>query len=635
MVVSRHKAGYVASALVEPDSMHLLRSCVYVLLLIGACNCDNDEVIPIKECNLRTPCGPAEAFRNGSCVPARCSEDGDCCAGRRCAAAGKCSPVEERCGEDADCEGLGVFCLEEEGTRRCRPATCDHDTDCDMGACFEGRCLVDVPCPEACASGSYCDIPARRCVVAPPGAQGCDEKCPDGQRKMLADPITMRGDTCCDTECVCKDLPTLQPRDLGLHLSAKAAAGRILVAAYERHYGDLVLISLDSSGNSLGRTFIDGFQGDQPRDQTLDTEPGPHVGLFPSMAIAAGGKVYVAYRDLDGKALKLAWQDGDGWRKTIVDARGDTGFQPSLLLTADGRPQIAYRVRHHDGLTGLRLAQADRADPTASGHWRFLDVDMRPDCIEGCADGSACIALESGDQCQATVDSCGECGAGTACVAPEGEAACTPVVNRALAVPEQGIGMAPELMTTADGLLLAYGDLRASQVKLATIRGGRIFGNQVVDGAGGGRGEVEGGVGSDLAAQFDGTNLLLAYRHHLNHSIRLYSGAADLSGDRTVLDDGSAVSDELGGLDRIHGADLDLLVEDGRRAISFQDQSMADAAAWVGTSRFQNRTTRPDGFSTSLVRLDGRFYVVHARLRTDVDGVTRFTPVVTALTEVN
>ena len=61
-----------------------LRLFIFALLLGGACNCDDDEVIPIRECNLRTVCGATEAFRNGQCVPARCSDDGDCCAGRRC-----------------------------------------------------------------------------------------------------------------------------------------------------------------------------------------------------------------------------------------------------------------------------------------------------------------------------------------------------------------------------------------------------------------------------------------------------------------------------------------------------------------------------------------------------------------------
>ena len=157
------------------------------------------------------------------------------------------------------------FSVSRKRTRRCRPPRCDNDTDCEIGTCFEGRCLVDVPCTEACEAGTYCDISARRCVAAPAKSVGCEQKCPEGQRKMLSDPLSMRGDSCCETICECKALPALVPRDVGLHLSARAAAGRILVAAYERHYGDLVLISLDEFGNQLGRVFVDGFDGDQPR----------------------------------------------------------------------------------------------------------------------------------------------------------------------------------------------------------------------------------------------------------------------------------------------------------------------------------------------------------------------------------
>ena len=138
-----------------------------------------------------------------------------------------------------------------------------------------------------------------------------------------------------------------------------------------------------------------------------------------------------------------------------------------------------------------------------------------------------------------------------------------------------------------------------------------------------------------IGAALDGATLTVAYRNHVDHSIRLYTGTTDLSGQRVVFDDGTALSQEPGGLDRLHGADLDVMQVDGTRAVSFQDQSLADASAWVGETRFQNRSTQPDGFSTNLVWLDGRYYVVHARLRTDPDGVTRFSPVVTALAEAN
>ena len=615
--------------------MRSFRLLVFALLPLGACNCDDDEVIPVRECNLRTVCNATEAFRNGQCVPARCSDDGDCCAGRRCAAAGKCSPVEERCGQDADCEGLGILCLEEEGTRRCRPPRCDNDTDCEIGTCFEGRCLVDVPCTEACEAGTYCDISARRCVAAPAKSVGCEQKCPEGQRKMLSDPLSMRGDSCCETICECKALPALVPRDVGLHLSARAAAGRILVAAYERHYGDLVLISLDEFGNQLGRVFVDGFDGDQPRHKSLSAEVGPHVGTYPSIAIAEGGKVYIAYRDEDAKDLKLAWQQGDGWRRIVVDGRGDTGLQPHLRLTEDGRPQIAYRVRFDDGVAGLRLAEADRPDPSSSGHWRTLDVDVRSSCIEGCEAGSVCIAEERGDRCLAQAEGCDSCSGGSVCTEDSGTVQCRPAANRTGSVPEDGIGMAPQLLRNDDGLLLVYGDSVASLIRVASIRGGRIFGNEVLDGAGGALGQVEGGVGTDLGAAMDGATLIVAYRNHIDQSIRLYSGTVDLSGERIVFDEGTALSQEPGGLDRLHGADLDVMQMNGQRAVSFQDQSLADASAWVGETRFQNRTTQPDGFSTDLVWLDGRYFVVHARLRTDPDGVTRFAPVVTALAEAN
>ena len=182
------------------------------------------------------------------------------------------------------------------------------------------------------------------------------------------------------------------------------------------------------------------------------------------------------------------------------------------------------------------------------------------------------------------------CSGGSVCTEDSGTVQCRAAANRTGSVPEDGIGMAPQLLRNDDGLLLVYGDSVASLIRVASIRGGRIFGNEVLDGAGGALGQVEGGVGTDLGAAMDGATLIVAYRNHIDQSIRLYSGTVDLSGERIVFDEGTALSQEPGGLDRLHGADLDVMQMNGQRAVSFKIKVWTPVPGWV---RLVSRTGQP------------------------------------------
>ena len=107
---------------------------------------------------------------------------------------------------------------------------------------------------------------------------------------MLEDTQTMRGDICCEATCVCHDLPDIAPRDIGLYLGALAEEETIAVAAYERHFGDLVFMRLGSNGSIQLLEFVDGFPQAESvagawTDRGVRSKPGLMSVVIPPRAV--------------------------------------------------------------------------------------------------------------------------------------------------------------------------------------------------------------------------------------------------------------------------------------------------------------------------------------------------------------
>jgi hypothetical protein len=611
---------------------------LWACLGIG-CSCDDEVIVPTKSCNLRETCGAGMVYRHGQCIAERCAADGDCCAGERCGAGGKCGPVEDRCSNDLDCTASGFRCLEEEGRKRCRLPRCSVDTDCDVGQCFQRRCVVEPSCLGGCEAGTFCDPPSNRCLPVPPAAVGCDISCGDGEALMLTDPVAMRGagGVCCWSECACTALPEITPRDIGLHLDAVGHGGEIVVAAYERHFGDLVFTRLSPAGAVLSLEFVDGLPAGGAQAGSAAgargglLEPGPDVGRFPSLALTAEGTPYIAYRDEAAGSLKLAYRVAKDWVILAVDVTGDTGFEPHIVLDSSGRPHIAYRTRSRGGEVVLRLAVADRADPTTTGHWRITDVVARPTCIAGCDNGHSCVLVEDVERCLPNNEGCGACGGGTRCVL-DAEPLCAEVAHAEGSVDDRTLGHRPYVVMDGGRDVIVYGDVQRGTINMAIVAGGRLEQNIVVDGTGGELGQVIGGLGVSQAAALgaDG-GWVIAYRDVLRNHVRVYRGDRSLSARRVVLDDGLAAASEVGGLDRVHGSDMDVLLDSTHESIVFQDQSLSDAVGFIDGRRIAGRSTKADGFSARVARVANRSYAVHGAMRTDRDGVARFSISVTPL----
>jgi len=602
----------------------------------GSCSCDDETIIAVQTCDLRTECGDSQTLRNGSCVRERCASDQDCCAGQRCSASGKCSAVEDRCTADEDCSEPGFYCIEEEGKARCRRPRCETSGDCALGSCFERRCVTEPPCLQGCEAGTFCDVQSNRCLAVPPGAEGCDVVCGIGQRLMLEDPQTMRGSICCAASCQCRDLPDIAPRDIGLYLDAQAQGESIAVAAYERHFGDLVFMRLARSGALELLEFVDGFpesaevagRADGPRAGAL--EPGIDVGRYPSLAVHSG-EPHIAYQRADDGALMFAWRRSGTWTKITVDGSGGTGFEPDLVIDPEGKPHIAYRTRLSNGQTALRYAVADRAQPDHPNHFFLSTVVAADSCIDGCADGQTCVRDQAGERCLANAQGCSPCAGGMTCV-QEAEAQCMSVAHREGEVSVRSLGHAPELLLRPDGAVIVFGDGQQGSLRVAQVVGGRTVGVFTIDGDGVGTDRVGPTLGRSHAAAYNTQGeLVVFYRNEETQAVRRYKGAIDGQGERSVVDTGRAQSDERGGLDRVQGSDLSLKIDGDRELAVFQDQSMGDVSALIGGERRLVRSQLLDGFSARLVQLAGQPYAVHGAVRTDRDGVSRFGVVVVGL----
>ena len=611
-------------------------SLVALLLVTGSCSCDDETVVPIEICDLRTDCGDSQSLRHGSCMRERCASDDDCCAGQRCSGSGKCSPVEDRCTTDEDCSQGGFYCIEESGKARCRRPRCESSADCALGSCFERRCVVEPPCLEGCEAGTFCDVQSNTCLPVPRGADGCDAQCDLGQRLMLEDPQTMRGDICCKATCVCRDLPDIAPRDIGLYLDAVAETETIAVAAYERHFGDLVFMRLAPNGGIQRLEFVDGFpesdvvagRADGARGGAL--EPGVDMGRYPSLALHEG-EPQIAYQRVDDGALMFAWRRSGTWTKVAVDSSGGTGFEPDLVIDGQGRPHIAYRTRLHNGQTALRYAVADRTKPDHPNHFFLLNVVAMDSCIDGCEEGQTCVRGEMGERCLANTQGCAPCASGTTCVQVD-DPQCLAQAHREGGVSERTVGRAPELLLRPDGAVIVFGDGQQGVLRVAQVVGGRTLGLFTLDGDGGAADRVGPTLGRSHAAAFNAQGqLVVYYRDEETQAVRRYIGAIDGQGERTVMDTGRIQSDERGGLDRVQGSDLSLVIDGERELVVFQDQSMGDVSALIAGERRLVRSQLLDGFSARLVQINGQPLAVHGAVRTDRDGVSRFGVVVVGL----
>ncbi len=202
---------------------------------------------------------------------------------------------------------------------------------------------------------------------------------------------------CFEGTCTCiDDVPYGR---IGPHSDvAVSPTGEAVVSAYAENHGDLVVARHPGAGRIDDKEweFVDGVP-DGPiavPDSHIRggiTDPGPDVGLYTSVGVAADDSILISYYDRDTGSLKFAGKYGGVWTKTVVDAGsgrildpeiGGTraGFYTSLTVRKDdNRPGIAYLAETSQGggivIAEVRYAQAMVAQPKLPTDWTTTVLD--------------------------------------------------------------------------------------------------------------------------------------------------------------------------------------------------------------------------------------------------------------------
>ena len=161
------------------------------LVFAASCNCKGPIVVPGKDKDCLGVAG-VQVGHDSSCDPAasdcadhftcgavgathccvfadrKCLTEADCCPGQTCPTdRKKCFDKFRMCTVDADCGEAGVCTTYSDiysSSSRCRFKACGALGACPDGqSCFQGECIVGLPCGGACEAGKGCVTDTDRC----------------------------------------------------------------------------------------------------------------------------------------------------------------------------------------------------------------------------------------------------------------------------------------------------------------------------------------------------------------------------------------------------------------------------------------------------------------------------------------
>ena len=339
-----------------------------------------------------------------------------------------------------------------------------------------------------CATGPQKLILVLASAIA--GLYGCDGETPTG----YVDTGVVQPDAGVDLKKLPPDaaLPDTVPSKLvpgivGQHSAVSAKGGTVMVSAYERAFGDLVLLSAQAT--SLGKytiQIIDGVPGTKP---TKDPQgyrggveaKGDDVGLHTDLVITATGTPQVVYTDKTNNAVKFASRTADQWARhqlaKAVGAKETMGLHNSMALI-QGKPAVAFLVLGVKGTGGtfkaeLRLAQATVFTPKSSTDWTFSNIEstVMP-CRNLCdkSGGEVCAADKSGaSSCAKPTTNCTpKCGTGLVCMAGT---CLTELKDDTVQDIPKVVGLWPALVETKGLPTVFYHDNQGGNLKAATLQG--------------------------------------------------------------------------------------------------------------------------------------------------------------------
>lgn len=351
---------------------HLGVALLLVAIALLGMACDDDAANQqIAKCD--PACADSEACVAGTCVPT-CASDSDCLEGQIC----------------ADSDG--------DGKNTCEYVSCADVSECggvscsggNIAKCFQGNCICEAPCNNACGDDQFCCNTTDSCEALPDACAGLS--CDPGFAPEVQDPATGDPNSCTTTDgtCDCVELPPLDFGRAGEYASIDAGGGVLAVSALNRTYRDLI-VGVGAPGSAdITWHFVDGVPSGAPIEGSVNgprdgiKEKGPKVGDYTSVAVSDSGVIHVSYHDMDNDTLLYARGESDGsggyaWSKHTVDETGSTGYWTSITLDASGAPGIAYVTLDVDEGSGsvsqLRYARAASATPGAATDWTLSTLD--------------------------------------------------------------------------------------------------------------------------------------------------------------------------------------------------------------------------------------------------------------------
>jgi hypothetical protein len=491
-----------------------------------------------------------------------------------------------------------------------------------------------VPCPSACAKGTYC---CKKTLTCEQEKYNCSnlQGCPAGQELTYPSGPYMNEGTCepLPLQCSCKQSDTLKPGMIGRFASLAASGGTLMASAYDSDFGDLVLVSAKTSAlDALTPEIVDGVPNVAPTKLTTGwrggiEDAGDDVGQDTSLAITASGSPVIAYRDVTNRTLKLATRSADGkWSTHVVDSpKGSkeiVGRYASLLMIGDS-PTIAYTALNLEGTAGvftseLRWASANTATPTGGSDWTISVIESKPmSCQNLCASTDACvIKTATSSACEKKGTACSP-----ACLTDEqcvGTACKKILPDLAFVDVPRASGLWPSPVLSSSSPVVVYhdrleGKLKAAAGSAASWKLGTIDGGTD-------------GVGAFCTAVADKAVVHVSYQN----TSKLTLSYAQLSAT-TLTPSLTEVVDDGIRSDGTHpvGADSAILIDGaGAIRIIYQDQRTSDllAAKRIGANNWTPRTAT-DANLGRLLKGGPKGYGFYSRLALDggqVFGATFF-----------
>jgi MYXO-CTERM domain-containing protein len=465
-------------------------------------------------------------------------------------------------------------------------------------------------------------------VIGLGGWSGCS--CGDDEED---DGAAAGGDYKCEGDC-----RTLEAGLIGAYTSAAVSGSTVWVAGYleadwnhDNQYGDLVVGTWD--GSKVAWQIVDGVPAEPEVDGAYydkngfrggQTEPGPDVGLWTSIAVDGSGNPAVAYYDRTNRQLKLATRAGDAWEVSVVEgvAGSDIGRYAQLTFVGD-TPVIAYLLIE-PGTGGattskIRLARGD------AGAWSYEDVlvDTATPCRKAyCPTGTACVA-DTGLCVEPLSDSgCDPaCSGATACIDQGSGPACADVFDdsRIDAYPD-AVGLYLSLAQgTGGSLAIAYYDRIRGNLGLATNEGG-TWTTRILDGQNGETDTGDVGIGASLFVDDQGT-MHLSYVDGYAESLKYLKVSGSSAGAAETVDDGlhlAGMKFEDG--QHLVGDDSHVVATAGGDVhITYQDATTGQLRYAVGTSSGDTHTwtvsaVEQSGFAgafSGLVQVNGQLELMN------------------------